>query len=255
MIFIDTETTGLCKEHDEILELCIMDSAGGVLYNERFRPEWVESWPAAEAVNHISPADVENCVPFRHSQDADEAIRHLMPAGAVVAGWNVQFDIDMLRAGGADIPMVQLEDVMKLYADMYGEIMPDGRRKWSKLTDAAANIGYKLPDHLHPHSALADCALTRAVYKHIMTFYHALYNEDLRAAVLDARESMKAVQYELHRIHEALAAHTVIEADNPERVKNVQAASLALNFLVPILAKEVANLEEGLTHGKTDCKP
>lgn len=251
MIFIDTETTGLCKEHDEILELCIMDSAGGVQYNRRFRPEMVEAWPAAEAVNHISPADVAGCDTIK--EHADE-ISSYFRGDDIVAGWNVRFDIDFLRASGVGVPHVQIEDVMECYADMYGEIMPDGRRKWSKLTDAAANIGYKLPDHLHPHSALADCALTRAVYKHVMTFYQAMYNEDLRAAVLDARESMKAVQYELHRIHEALAAHTVIEADNPERVKRVQAASLALNFLVPILAKEVENLEEGLTNGTAYSK-
>lgn len=252
MIFIDTETTGLNPNTAEILELCIMDNSGIILYHERFRPERAEAWPEAEAVNHISPADVRYCIPFQQSEDAAEAIRDYLTGGAVVAGWNVKFDLDMLRANGAEIPTVQIEDVMHLYADLYGEIMPDGRKKWSKLTDAAAAIGYKLPKDFTAHSAAGDCMLTRAVYRHVMTFWNAIYNDGLRAAVVEAREAMKEVQASLHRIHEAMAARTVIEADDKAHIDKMEGIAMALQFLAPIMEREAENLEEGLKNGTSD---
>lgn len=252
MIFIDTETTGLNPRTDEILELCIMDSAGCILFNERFKPETVDRWPAAEDVNHIKPEDVANKIPFRHSYDAARAIRDLMPSGAVVAGWNVGYDIDMLRGNGADIPLIQMEDVMQMYADLYGEIMTNGKTKRSKLTDAAAAIGYKLPEGLRAHSAAGDCLMTRAVYRHVMTFWNAMYNDGLRSAVVEAREAMKEVQAILHRIHTAMAARTVIEADDKAHIDKMEGIAMALQFLAPIMEREAENLEEGLTNGTPD---
>ena len=59
-VYLDTETTGLHPEEgDEILSLTIVDANGRLLFDERFKPKHKKEWPEAQAVNHISPDDVE----------------------------------------------------------------------------------------------------------------------------------------------------------------------------------------------------
>ena len=60
-VYLDTETTGLHPEEgDEILSLTIVDANGRLLFDERFKPKYKKEWPEAQAVNHISPDDVEH---------------------------------------------------------------------------------------------------------------------------------------------------------------------------------------------------
>lgn len=60
-VYLDTETTGLhSEEGDEILSLTIVDANGRLLFDERFKPKHKKEWPEAQAVNHISPDDVEH---------------------------------------------------------------------------------------------------------------------------------------------------------------------------------------------------
>lgn len=60
-VYLDTETTGLHPEEgDEILSLTIVDANGRLLFDERFKPKHKKEWPEAQAVNHISPDDVEH---------------------------------------------------------------------------------------------------------------------------------------------------------------------------------------------------
>ena len=58
-IVIDTETTGLDPEKDELLQVSIIDIDGNELFNSYFKPHAI-SWHEAEKVNHISPEMVQN---------------------------------------------------------------------------------------------------------------------------------------------------------------------------------------------------
>lgn len=60
VIFLDTETTGLDPETDEILQISVVNNNGEILLNSYIRPEHKTEWTAAEAINHISPQMVKN---------------------------------------------------------------------------------------------------------------------------------------------------------------------------------------------------
>lgn len=54
-IVIDTETTGLDADTDELLQVSIIDSQGNTLFNSYIKPLFTENWDEAMAVNHITP--------------------------------------------------------------------------------------------------------------------------------------------------------------------------------------------------------
>lgn len=59
-IVIDTETTGLNADTDELLQVSIIDSQGNTLFNSYIKPLFTENWDGAMAVNHITPEMVAN---------------------------------------------------------------------------------------------------------------------------------------------------------------------------------------------------
>ena len=50
----DTETTGLDRESDELLQFSAINETGKVLLNTYIKPTQHSEWKDAEAVNHIS---------------------------------------------------------------------------------------------------------------------------------------------------------------------------------------------------------
>lgn len=91
-VYLDTETTGLHPEEgDEILSLTIVDANGRLLFDERFKPKHKKEWPEAQAVNHISPDDVEHLTTI----DAymEQICRILDRIADEIVGYNVAFDI------------------------------------------------------------------------------------------------------------------------------------------------------------------
>lgn len=54
-IVIDTETTGLDADTDELLQVSIIDGQGNTLFNSYIKPLFTENWDGAMAVNHITP--------------------------------------------------------------------------------------------------------------------------------------------------------------------------------------------------------
>ena len=101
-VYLDTETTGLHPEEgDEILSLTIVDSNGRLLFDERFKPKHKKEWPEAQAVNHISPDDVEHLTTIDAYM---EQICHILDRIAdEIVGYNIAFDIGFLKAAGATI--------------------------------------------------------------------------------------------------------------------------------------------------------
>ena len=59
-IVIDTETTGLNADTDELLQVSIIDSQGNTLFNSYIKPLYTDNWNKAMAVNHITPEMVAN---------------------------------------------------------------------------------------------------------------------------------------------------------------------------------------------------
>lgn len=101
-VYLDTETTGLHPEEgDEILSLTIVDANGRLLFDERFKPKHKKEWPEAQAVNHISPEDVEHLTTI----DAymEQICRILDHIADEIVGYNVAFDLGFLKAAGAAI--------------------------------------------------------------------------------------------------------------------------------------------------------
>ncbi len=152
-LVLDTETTGSSRQNDEVIELGVVRASNGeVLVDQRFRPsKRIE--PFAFKVHGISDNALMNEAPFS-SRWAEYAA---LLSDAVVIGWNVVYDRQMLEATCRkyDLTMPQIEwvDLMPLYREF--------RRaaKNCKLADACAEMGVRAGDH----SAKADALATARV--------------------------------------------------------------------------------------------
>jgi len=92
MVF-DTETTGLSKERDDILQFSAIDGAGHTLMNQLFHPVRQRSWPEAERVNQITPQDVADAPLL---EDMADNILQLFRSARLIVAYNVRFDYNML---------------------------------------------------------------------------------------------------------------------------------------------------------------
>ena len=149
-IFLDLETTGLDPARDEILEIGILDDDGEILLDSLVRPERHQTWPAAQCINCIAPADVAEAPPLA-------ALRPRIietVAGTRVVIYNASFDSGFLATdlvGAAEVVCA-----MKAFAATFSD------RRWRKLGAAAAHVGYVWPGNAH--RAIHDCMATRAVW-------------------------------------------------------------------------------------------
>lgn len=161
-IILDTETTGLKPEIDELLQVSIIDTNGVILLNEYIKPDRATEWTDAMRINQITPEMVAHAPsirdPYLHAK-----IQHILNNADKVIGYNTIFDIAFLAAAGFDVPNNdELTDVMIDFAEKYGELRDDGSYKWQKLTTAAAYYGYEWP--VGAHNSLGDCLATLHVY-------------------------------------------------------------------------------------------
>lgn len=139
-VYLDTETTGLHPEEgDEILSLTIVDSNGRLLFDERFKPKHKKEWPEAQAVNHISPDDVEHLTTIDAYM---EQICHILDRIAdEIVGYNIAFDIGFLKAAGATInPDAAIIDTMQEFMDAFGN--SNTGHRYQPLSMAAERLGY-----------------------------------------------------------------------------------------------------------------
>ena len=144
IMILDTETTGL-KVHDRIIQFSAVDGLGTTLVNEKFKPEGVEAWPDAERVNGISPAMVANCRMFR---DVAGRCREMMSRMDAVAGWNLKFDLKMMRQSGVEPPQGPA------YIDLM-QLLPDLGPGSRKLEPVSTQYGFD-PGDCPRHNALVD---------------------------------------------------------------------------------------------------
>lgn len=146
-IVLDTETTGLDPEADEILQLAIIDGNGNVLWNKLYKPEYVTHWPDAEAINHINPFDVRKCECI--TKDV-EAIQNIINRAREICTFNAKFDLAFLAEIGIRLNRNKVTDTMREYAEtFYGS-------KKITLECAAEDCKYSY----NAHDALEDCKAT-----------------------------------------------------------------------------------------------
>lgn len=161
-IVIDTETTGLDWDSDELLQVAITDGDGNELLNEFYKPRRIECWPEAQAVNGIAPEDVAQ----RPHADSDRGrIQEIVDSAEQVVVYNAEFDTAFLKEIGVDFAAADVHCAMLDFAELYGE--PDERHggfRWQKLAKAAEHTGY-VSGGGRAHDALEDCKMAAHVQR------------------------------------------------------------------------------------------
>lgn len=212
IVVLDTETTGIDPDKDEILSLSIVDGNGSVLFDSLIKPQERQRWPNATKVNGIKPSDVKDkptIAEFRNE------ISEIMNNALLVVGYNVDFDLDFLRVAIPGIRIAEKFDVMKEFAPIHGvwnERFQD--YKWAKLTECAKHYGY---GEFDAHSALADTQAT------LFCFY-ALLDDQQYISDRNASEHFNA-QLEKERLERE-------RADAAKKEKTAKLSKLASKALV-----------------------
>lgn len=169
-VILDTETTGL-DSRAEVLSVAVLSMDGQTLFNERVRPANVTSWPEAQAVHGISPADVNRLPRLAHHEKRLGEILY----GKTVVVYNASYDRRLLVQSAVANRISQLayeldklclwEDVMEPYAQYWGAWSEWHQSfTWQSLVKACDQQGVEVAD---AHDALGDCRMTLALIKKI----------------------------------------------------------------------------------------
>jgi DNA polymerase-3 subunit epsilon len=158
IVIFDVETTGMDKQKDQIIELCMQFGLDNDAESRtwRMRPS-VNMDPGAQAVHGISMDDLADCPPF---SDAAVELRALFADADMLVGYNLRFDIDMLQAEYLRLrqPPVDLAD--KLIVDPF--------RLWQQCEPRSLMDAHKRfagGEFESAHSAAADVAATGRVLR------------------------------------------------------------------------------------------
>lgn len=165
IVFLDTETTGVNKKKDEILQLAIVSLEGEVLYDKLIHPKYVSRWGAAQKIHGISPYDVRNAPTLMEEKEEIEAI---LAKADVIVGWNVRFDLDMLYANGIDVPQMGAKycDLLKWFYRAYIKRSPykDNDKEKRQLGNAAIYLDL---EH-KAHDALGDSVVLIPIWEWVL---------------------------------------------------------------------------------------
>lgn len=175
---LDTETTGLNPKNDEILSLSIVDGAGEMLFDSLIRPSRRKRWPKAQEIHGISPADVADAPTL---VDVSDEVREILRGADLVVGYNVEFDIGMLDAGGIHVGLPTF-CVMKEFAPVNGRWNERrGDYAWCKLAQCARHYEYGAFD---AHGSLEDAKATAHCFR-------KLVNDSAYEAVIERRDGIR----------------------------------------------------------------
>ena len=164
IIAIDTETTGLNPNEDEIIQFSAVDAQGHALADFQIKPIFHERWDDAEKVNGISPEAVKDCPPLT---DRKHEIERILNGADLIIGYGSQFDLDFLASGGIELPDAEVLDIKRVFESIKDETDEDGiSRKRQSLVNCAAYYGYEWNGK--PHDSLADARATMYCFQKMM---------------------------------------------------------------------------------------
>jgi DNA polymerase-3 subunit epsilon len=159
--YLDTETTGLGPQ-DEIVEVCLLDAEGSVLFESLVRPTRPIPMDAV-ALHGITDVAV---LAAPRWPDVWPQLRELMQSRSVGV-YNADFDSRMLRQTQARHGLMEAIDskgffcLMLLYAQFRGDWDASRRSfRWHTLEAARRQVGLSLPN---AHRARDDALLARAL--------------------------------------------------------------------------------------------
>lgn len=156
IIAIDTETTGLNPNEDELLQFSAVDTRGRALADLLIKPLFCERWEAAEKINGIAPEAVKDCPTIA---DLKDKIERILNSADLIIGYNTRFDLDFLESGGIEPPDAETLDIKSIFESVKNDVAEDGiSRKRQPLVSCAAYYGYDWNGK--PHDSLADARAT-----------------------------------------------------------------------------------------------
>jgi inhibitor of KinA sporulation pathway (predicted exonuclease) len=160
-LLLDTETTGL-DDHDEVIQLAIIDMHDNVLLDTLVRPT-VPVGTEARAIHGITDEVLAQAPSF---STLYETIAVLIGNRSVLA-YNADFDRRILAQTCAKYGLPPFEAaawdcVMERYASFWGARSQAGHDKPQSLSTACMQQGIDVQGH---HDAVKDCLLTLALIK------------------------------------------------------------------------------------------
>ncbi len=171
-VVFDTETTGLSKGHDEIVQICIVDQDGQVQMNQLIKPVISIGAKSAE-IHGITEAKVSDASLFDHLHTKIRDLLH----GKTVIAYNLDFDLPMLTGVVAKHKLEPIKPTktgcaMIQFAKFYGGWNDYHQSyRWQKLITAARY--FDLDWDGSAHDAAADVKMTIEVIKKMAEYYPA----------------------------------------------------------------------------------
>ena len=164
VVCLDLGTTGPNPVEDEIVAIAIVDWAGNVLHEGKYRPSRMELWQAASEVNGVAP---DNQIDLPSFFDDQVKIREIIWGADEVIVYNAQHVMRFLgHNDAAPASGARVTDTMYEYCLWLGVTNRNYNRfAHIELTDAADHIGYVRPDGTS--TSLANALACVAVHKWI----------------------------------------------------------------------------------------
>jgi len=162
VIFLDTETTGLDPDINEIVEIALVDQTGAVLLDTKVKPVKIETaHPKALEVNGYNEVDWADAPTFVEIvDDVIAALEH-----KIIIGQNPNFDrnfvVSALERAGVDKAYRKVRrHVIDTTTLAYEHLVPCGLNRLN-LDAICEFLGVEL-DRSDRHGALADAQACRA---------------------------------------------------------------------------------------------
>lgn len=164
VVCLNLGTTGPNPVEDEIVAIAIVDWAGNVLLEGKYRPSRRELWQAASEVNGVAP---DNQIDLPSFFDDQVKIREIIWEADEVIVYNAQHVMRFLgHNDAAPSSGARVTDTMYEYCLWLGVTNCDyNRLAHIELADAADHIGYDRPDGMS--TCLANALACLAVQKWI----------------------------------------------------------------------------------------
>lgn len=164
IICLDLGTTGPNPVKDEIVAIAIVDWAGNVVHEGKYRPSRMELWQAASEVNGIIP---DNQIDLPSFFDDQLKIREIIWGADEVIVYNASCVMRFLEYNdAAPSSGAKVTDAMYEYCCWLGKANHDSNcLAHIELADAAVRIGYAWENS--PHGIVTNALACLAVQKWI----------------------------------------------------------------------------------------